>query len=237
MNMIVDYDAPDTKDIHDEPDANIDVVEHIVPNDDHMAHYSTIQTDREYLRKHLTKETVKMRRQSIMAQAKIQVVPKEVESPTISESNSESDRQKAWSMTTPVPVENVASLKTIMEQQEQSNHLSPSHDSASSHLVDDRCSILSDQSPSGCIERTRLCIYGKKCKNIAKCLRAHTLREWQPNVCRFNKRCKNNKCLYYHQGDDKRKYLETIINSEKESMSFYSKSKNKTLYMKSYEVV
>lgn len=81
-------------------------------------------------------------------------------------------------------------------------------------------------------EKTRLCIYGKDCKNKKKCMRSHSFQEWQPNVCRFNKKCRNNKCLYYHEGDDKNAYLSNIINCNKDQMAFYSK--NKTMYMKNY---
>lgn len=85
-------------------------------------------------------------------------------------------------------------------------------------------------------EKTRLCIYGKHCKTNGQCTRAHTLDEWEPNICRFNKRCKNNKCLYYHEGDDKKSYLSNIIESKKDKMAFYSKSKNKAMYIKNYQL-
>lgn len=168
-------------------------------------------------------------------------------------------RKTAWATPIAPPsdqtTKTVVSLSDIMIEQQQpqpSTVLSSSRRGAEKkdvssrpphyhHRSDENRSLSSTESsghhslvtPSS--EKARLCIFGKKCKNSkAQCTRAHSLEEWAPNVCRFNKRCKNQKCLYFHEGDDKKKYLESIIDSTRSQMAFYSK--NKKSYMANYKL-
>lgn len=209
---------------------------------DNQFRYTTIETDKEFLSKHLTKDNIIRRHKAIVkAQESLQ---NETEESPIEETPAIDIRPtNPWSnkdsQQTPTFSEIIEQQKTEEDDERKRLTLLSYQPNRKSHAsryetMSDHSSVSHASSPPVSTEKSRLCIYGKDCKNKKKCMRSHTFDEWQPNICRFNKRCRNNKCLYYHEGDDKTSYLSNIINSTKEQMAFYSK--NKTMYIKNYHL-
>lgn len=191
-------------------------------NNDIIPTYSTSQMDREFLNKHLTKEAIISKFQELQQNISDPQPQEKISDETIEE-------KKTWNWQRD-DQNHTSTLVDIMQEQQQKMDIKI--EPVVYH--DDDNSSQHSKSTKSMNENARLCIYGKTCKNKKICGRAHTLEEWTPHMCKFNKKCKNSKCLYYHQGDDKKKYLATIIECNKEIMAFYSKSKNKLMYIKNY---
>lgn len=194
--------------------------------------YTTIDTDKDFLRQHLTREKIIKRHAEIVKTQEGTQIEEESknETPVI-----DIRPTNPWVNTqhSKVPIFSAIIEQQKTEEADERKQLTLPIAPKRRTNYSSRDDVMSDNS-SVSTEKSRLCIHGKDCKNKKKCMRSHTLDEWQPNICRFNKRCRNNKCLYYHEGDDKTSYLSNIINSTKDQMAFYSK--NKTMYIKNYNI-
>lgn len=76
----------------------------------------------------------------------------------------------------------------------------------------------------------KLCKYKNDCRmnKHNNCNMIHSLQEWKPRVCRFNKGCRRkNVCGYYHTDTPLHEYLRILINTED---TIYAK--NAMLYQK-----
>ena len=196
-----------------EDDYDEDNGEEIVMEEEN--YYSTTKQDYEYILKSLNERDV--------------IVPQNVlqEVETVVEDKETAYKPFAWNKT----VENTTSLSDIMQEQEHVEEITTVKEK---EILSDNNSVSTTSTRTQFTEKSRLCIYGKNCKNKIQCSRSHTLEEWTPNLCRFNKRCKNQKCLFYHEDDDKKTYLLNIIDSDKAQMAFYSK--NKKSYLTNYKL-
>lgn len=201
--------------------------------------FTTIETDKTFISKRLTQITTTTVRNETPTPP----------SPSPAPVTTNIQPTNPWSLSS-TPVQTATGLSDIIQEQKTKEEddrkkaielaarrfARPRSNNASSggHTTRSNTTPTPTPTPNVPPEKSRLCIYGKDCKNKKKCLRSHSCEEWQPNICRFNKRCRNNKCLYYHEGDDKNTYLSDIINSNKDQMAFYSK--NKTMYIKNYNL-
>lgn len=73
-------------------------------------------------------------------------------------------------------------------------------------------------------ESNKLCKYKNICrmKREGNCTMVHSLEEWKPKVCRFDRTCKKKtQCGYYHHDMSTRDYLELMINKKD---NIYSKN-------------
>lgn len=225
-------------DVNDDDDESVSTLTPL----DNKFRYTTNETDQKFLRQHLTKEKIMKKHADIVKaqedkheESPVEETPVIDIRPTNPWANKDSDKAPTFSeiieqQKTEEEDERkrILSLSSLPKRVNRSSRYETmSNHSSGSH-------VSSPPPPPVSTEKSRLCIYGKDCKNKKKCMRSHTFDEWQPNICRFNKRCKNNKCLYYHEGDDKTSYLSNIIDSTKDQMAFYSK--NKTMYIKNYNI-
>jgi hypothetical protein len=87
--------------------------------------------------------------------------------------------------------------------------------------------------PAGEIDKTRLCKFGKRCVSKNKCDRVHTLDEWDPNMCHYDKKCRIlKKCRFLHTRETKPDYLKRIIQQEDNKFYFG----NQHLYLKNFGI-
>jgi len=48
-------------------------------------------------------------------------------------------------------------------------------------------------------KNTKLCRHGEECKYISTCFRAHSISEYSPVKCKFDKGCYSLECRYFHE--------------------------------------
>lgn len=197
--------------------------------------YTTIDTDKTFILNRLTKENILRKRTEMIKKMEEEDCVNVDATTTISSSLLNTTPTNPWVNKDVIQIS--PTFEQIVQEQkteEEENKRKSTTINVREVRPEDASSEYSSASHSSSTEKSRLCIYGKNCKNTKQCSRSHTFDEWQPNICRYNKRCRNNKCLYYHEGDNKNSYLSNIINSSKEQMKFYSK--NKTMYIKNYKL-
>ena len=83
------------------------------------------------------------------------------------------------------------------------------------------------------VDKSRLCKFGLKCMSKHNCMRVHSLNEWTPNMCHYDKKCRmNERCKFLHSKETKHDYLTRII-QQKDNNFYFS---NQHLYLKHFNI-